>query len=278
LRVSRAPRLCYEDVAAPSRADVIPGSERTMSGHSKWSTIKHKKAAKDAKRGKMFTKLIREITVAARMGNSGDPNFNPRLRTAVLAAKAASMPNENIDRAIKKGIGEGGGAAYEDVMYEGYGPGGVAIMVRALTDNRNRTVADVRGIFTRCGGSLGEAGCVGWMFQRRGVLVVGGGSLDEDALLEITLEAGGEDVTAAAGGWEITTPPEAFEAVRDALAEAGATIESAEITMVPSSTVHVGGHDAQQLLKLLDALEDHDDVQNVYSNLDVDEATLANLS
>jgi len=249
-----------------------------MSGHSKWSTIKHKKAAKDAKRGKMFTKLIREITVAARMGNSGDPNFNPRLRTAILAAKAASMPNDNIDRAIKKGIGEGGGAAYEDVMYEGYGPGGVAIMVRALTDNRNRTVADVRGIFQRGGGSIGEAGCVGWMFQRRGVLVVSGRALDEDALMEITLEAGGDDVTGGDAAWEITTSPEAFEAVRDALDKGGATIESAEITMVPSNTVSVTGHDAQQLLKLLESLEDHDDVQAVSANADLDEEEVARLS
>ena len=249
-----------------------------MSGHSKWSTIKHKKAAKDAKRGKMFTKLIREITVAARMGNSGDPNFNPRLRTAILAAKAASMPNDNIDRAIKKGIGEGGGAAYEDVMYEGYGPGGVAIMVRALTDNRNRTVADVRGIFQRGGGSIGEAGCVGWMFQRRGVLVVSGSALDEDALMEITLEAGGDDVTGGDAAWEITTSPEAFEAVRDALDKGGATIESAEITMVPSNTVSVTGHDAQQLLKLLESLEDHDDVQAVSANADLDEEEVARLS
>ena len=174
-----------------------------MSGHSKWSTIKHKKAAKDAKRGKMFTKLIREITVATRMGSSGDPNFNPRLRTAILAAKAASMPNDNIDRAIKKGLGEGGGAVFEDVMYEGYGPGGVAIMVRCLTDNRNRTVADVRGIFQRDSGNLGEAGCVGWMFHRRGMIVVAGGGLDEDRLVEITLEAGGDDVTGAGGRWEV---------------------------------------------------------------------------
>ena len=249
-----------------------------MSGHSKWSTIKHKKAAKDQKRGKMFTKLIREITVATRMGNSGDPNFNPRLRTAVLAAKAASMPNDNIDRAIKKGIGEGGGAAYEDVMYEGYGPGGVAIMVRALTDNRNRTVAAIRGIFQHGGGSLGEAGCVGWMFQRRGVLMVSGNTLDEDALMEITLEAGGDDVTGGDGGWEITTSPEAFEAVRDALDKAGAVIESAEITMVPSNTVRVVGHDAQQLLKLLESLEDHEDVQAVSANADLDEEEVARLS
>lgn len=249
-----------------------------MSGHSKWSTIKHKKAAKDQKRGKMFTKLIREITVAARMGNSGDVNFNPRLRTAVLAAKAASMPNDNIDRAIKKGIGESGGAAYEDVMYEGYGPGGVAIMVRALTDNRNRTVADVRGIFQRGGGSIGESGCVGWMFQRRGVLVVAGNGLDEDALMEAALEAGGDDVTGGDGTWEVTTAPEAFEAVREALEKAGVTIESAEVTMVPSNTVAVRGGDAQQLLKLLDLLEDHDDVQAVSANADLDEEEVARLS
>lgn len=249
-----------------------------MSGHSKWSTIKHKKAAKDQKRGKMFTKLIREITVATRMGSSGDPNFNPRLRTAVLAAKAASMPNDNIDRAIKKGLGEAGGAAYEDVMYEGYGPGGVAIMVRALTDNRNRTVADVRGIFTRGSGSLGEAGCVGWMFQRRGVLLVSGGSLDEDRLMELVLETGGDDVGAAGEGWEVTTAPETFEAVREALEKAGAKVESAEITMVPSNTVRVAGDDAQRLLKLLDMLEDHDDVQAVSANADLDEEEVARLS
>ena len=249
-----------------------------MSGHSKWSTIKHKKAAKDAKRGKAFTKLIREITVATRMGSSGDPNFNPRLRTAILAAKSASMPNDNIERAIKKGLGEGGGATYEDVMYEGYGPGGVAIMVRCLTDNRNRTVADVRGIFQRGGGSLGEAGCVGWMFQRRGVVVVGGGALDEDGLMEVTLEAGGDDVTGSAGHWEISTAPEAFEAVREALEKAGAAIESAEVTLVPANTVPVRGDEAQRLLKLLDLLDDHDDVQDVSVNADLDEEEVARLS
>ncbi|MBY0276370.1 YebC/PmpR family DNA-binding transcriptional regulator [Candidatus Binatia bacterium] len=249
-----------------------------MSGHSKWSTIKHKKAAKDAKRGKAFTKLIREITVATRMGNSGDPGFNPRLRTAILAAKAASMPNDNIERAIKKGLGEGGGAVYEDVMYEGYGPGGVAIMVRCLTDNRNRTVADVRGIFTRGGGSLGEAGCVGWMFQRRGVLIVAGDTLDEERVVEVTLDAGGDDVSGADGRWEVTTAPETFEAVRDALDKAGATIESAEVTMVSSNTVAVAGDDAQRLLKLLDMLEDHDDVQAVSVNADLDEEEVARLS
>jgi YebC/PmpR family DNA-binding regulatory protein len=249
-----------------------------MSGHSKWSTIKHKKAAKDARRGKAFTKLIREITVATRMGNSGAPGFNPRLRTAILAAKAASMPNDNIERAIRKGLGEGGGATYEDVMYEGYGPGGVAIMVRCLTDNRNRTVADVRGIFQRGGGSLGESGCVGWMFHRRGVLLVAGGALDEDRLMEVTLEAGGDDVSGSDGRWEVTTAPEAFEAVREALERAGATIDSAEVTLVPANTVPVAGDDAQRLLKLLDMLEDHDDVQDVSANGDLDEEEVARLS
>lgn len=271
--------MCYDSLprgADPRREPV--GSERKMSGHSKWSTIKHKKAAKDAKRGKVFTKLIREITVAARMGGSGDVNFNPRLRTAVLAAKAASMPNDNIERAIKKGLGEGGTDTYEDVMYEGYGPGGVAIMVRALTDNRNRTVADVRGIFTRHGGSLGEAGCVGWMFQRRGVLLVEGVSIDEDRLMEIALDAGGDDVTGGDGGWEVTTSPEAFDAVRDAIEASGAQVTSAEVTMVPSSTVRVGGAAAQRLLALLEALEDSDDVQAVSANADIDEDEIARLS
>jgi YebC/PmpR family DNA-binding regulatory protein len=249
-----------------------------MSGHSKWSTIKHKKAAKDARRGKMFTKLIKEITVAARLGGSGDPNFNPRLRTAILAAKAASMPNDNIERAIKKGTGESDGTTYEDVMYEGYGPGGVAIMVRALTDNRNRTVADLRRLFTKYGGSLGESGCVGWMFQRRGVLLVDGGSAEEERLLETALEAGADDVAAAADSWEVTTSPESFEAVRDALAAAGLAPSSAELTMLPSNTVRVTGDDAGRLLKLLEALEDQDDVQNVSANADLDEEEVARLS
>jgi len=249
-----------------------------MSGHSKWSTIKHKKAAKDAKRGKIFTKLIKEITVAARMGNSGDPAFNPRLRTAVLAAKAASMPNDNIERAIKKGIGGSDGAVYEDVMYEGYGPGGVAVMVRALTDNRNRTVADVRGSFTKYGGSLGETGCVGWMFQKRGVLLLDRRAIDEERLMEVALEAGADDVAEGDESWEVTTTPEAFEKVRDALVAAGVTPTSAEVTMVPQSTVHVTGRDAQQLLKLLEVLEDHDDVQSVSANADIDEEEVAQLS
>lgn len=248
-----------------------------MSGHSKWSTIKHKKAAKDAKRGKIFTKLIREITVAARLGNSGDPNFNPRLRTAILAAKAASMPSDNIERAIKKGLGDTDGAAFEDVIYEGYGPGGVAILVRALTDNRNRTVADVRGRFTKHGGNMGEAGCVNWMFHRKGVLMVEGGSVDEDQLMELALEAGAEDVSGAGDAFEVTTDPESFEAVRDALEGGAVAISSAEIAMLPENTVRVGGGEAEKLMKLLDALEDSDDVQSVSANADFDEEALAQL-
>src|SRR5262245_41027944 len=252
-----------------------------MSGHSKWSTIKHKKAAKDAKRGKIFTKLIREITVATRMGNSGDPAFNPRLRTAILAAKAASMPNDNVDRAIKKGLGGSEGAIFEDVSYEGYGPGGVAIMVTVLTDNRNRTVADVRSTFQRHGGSLGESGCVSWMFARKGVIAVEAGEpsgLDEDRLMEVALEAGADDVQEQADSFEITTSPETFEAVREALEKLGARIASAEVALVPQNTVPVRGAEAQQCLRLLEALEDHDDVQSVAANADIDEETLAKLS
>ncbi|HEY8517822.1 MAG TPA: YebC/PmpR family DNA-binding transcriptional regulator [Candidatus Binatia bacterium] len=249
-----------------------------MAGHSKWSQIKHKKAAKDAKRGKVFTKLIREITVAARLGNSGDSNFNPRLRTAILAAKAARMPHENIERAIKKGLGEDGGAAYEDVMYEGYGPGGVAIMVRALTDNRNRTVAEIRNLFQKYGGNLGETGCVGWMFQRRGVLMIEGPSIGEEQVMEVALEAGADDVVDADGTWEVSTSPESFEGVRAALENAGATISSAEVTMVPSNTVAVRGAEAEKLVKLLEALDDHDDVQAVSANADLDADEVARLS
>jgi YebC/PmpR family DNA-binding regulatory protein len=207
-----------------------------MSGHSKWSTIKHKKAAKDAKRGQMFTKLIREITVAARLGG-GDPAGNARLRTAILAARAVSMPGENIDRAIKKGAGGLEGVSYEDVTYEGYGPGGVAILVSALTDNRNRTVADVRGIFTRHGGSLGESGCVGWMFHRRGiVLVERSAAASEDRVIEVALEAGADDVAGSAETFEVTTSPDAFEAVRTALEAAGLALARAELSMIPQNT------------------------------------------
>lgn len=245
-----------------------------MSGHSKWSTIKHKKAAKDAKRGKIFTKLIREITVAARLGNSGDPNFNPRLRTAIAAAKAASMPADNIERAIKKGTGDLDGVTYEDVTYEGYGPGGVAILVNCLTDNRNRTVAAIRSTFNKNGGNMGESGCVNWMFHRRGVIVVEAAAADEERVMEAALEAGAEDVEGLGEGFEVTTPPDLFDDVRDALAGGGFAIAQAEVMNVPESTQALGGADASRLLKLLDALEDDDDVQTVSANADIDEGVL----
>lgn len=248
-----------------------------MSGHSKWSTIKHKKAAKDAKRGKIFTKLIREITVATRMGSSGDPNFNPRLRTAIAAAKSASMPSENIDRAIKKGTGDLDGATYEDVMYEGYGPGGVAILVNCLTDNRNRTVSSVRMTFNKNGGSMGEAGCVNWMFHKKGLVLVEAEETEEDRIMDVALEAGAEDVAAMPSGFEITTAPEGFADVRDALENSGFSIVSAEVSNVPENTQALAGAEAGKLLKLLDALEDDDDVQTVSANADIDEETLANV-
>ena len=246
-----------------------------MSGHSKWSTIKHKKAAKDAKRGKIFTKLIREITVAARLGNSGDPNFNPRLRTAIAAAKAQSMPSDNIDRAIKKGTGDLEGATYEDVTYEGYGPGGVAILVQCLTDNRNRTVSSIRATFNKNGGNMGESGCVAWMFHRKGVVVLEAGADDEERVMEVALEAGAEDIASLGEGFEVTSEPDAFDAVREALEAAGVAIVSGEVANVPENTQPLAGAEATKLLKLLDALEDDDDVQTVSANADIDEAALA---
>src|SRR5579875_1130707 len=249
-----------------------------MSGHSKWSSIKHKKAARDAKRGKVFTKLIKEITIAARLGG-GDLNGNPRLRTAVAAAKAQSMPNDNIDRAIKKGTGELGGAQLEAVVYEGYGPGGVAIITEAFTDNRNRTVAEVRSIFTRHGGALGEAGCVSWMFKKRGTLSVERQAVDEDRLIELSLEAGADDVSIDDPEvYEITTSPEAYTSVREALERANIPIADGEVGLVAENTVHVTGRHAEQVLKLLEELEDHDDVQSVASNFEMDAEEMAQFS
>ena len=248
-----------------------------MSGHSKWSTIKHKKAAKDAKRGKIFTKLIKEITVAARLGG-GDVKANPRLRPAVLAARAQSMPGDTIDRAIKKGTGELEGVSYEEVTYEGYGPGGVAIMVEALTDNRNRTVADVRSIFDKHGGNLGSAGSVAWMFTKRGLITVERAGADEDAVMEAALEAGADDVTEAGDLLEVLTAPERFEAVKNALDHAKIAQASAEVTMMPSSTTAISGKQAEQMVRLLEALEDHDDVQHVSSNMDIAAEELDKLS
>ncbi len=248
-----------------------------MSGHSKWHSIRHKKAAKDAKRGKLFTKLIKEITVAARLGG-GDINANPRLRTAVQTAREHSMPLENIERAIKRGTGEIEGATYEEVQYEGYGPGGVAVLVQAMTDNRNRTVAEIRRIFEKAGGNLGASGCVAWMFRKRGVITVGKDGVEEERLMEVALEAGADDVSDTDGSFEILTSPENFEAVKTALQNAQIPVANAEVSMVAENTVRVTGQDALQAMKLLEALEDHDDVQSVASNADFDEDELQRLS
>ncbi len=248
-----------------------------MSGHSKWSSIKHKKAARDVRRGKVFTKLIKEITIAARLGG-GDINSNPRLRTAVAAAKAQSMPNDNIERAIKKGTGELGGGQLEQIAYEGYGPGGVALIVNVLTDNRNRTVSEIRFLMSKHGGNLGETGCVAWMFKKRGVITVDRGAADEDRLMELVLEAGADDLISDADTFQVIGPLESFSAVRDAIEKAGMAITNAEMTMVPESTVKVSGHQAEQVLKLLEDLEDHDDVQSVSANFDIDEEVMAQFS
>jgi YebC/PmpR family DNA-binding regulatory protein len=248
-----------------------------MSGHSKWSSIKHKKAARDAKRGKLFTKLIKEITIAARLGG-GDINSNPRLRTAVTAARAQSMPNDNIDRAIKKGTGELGGGQLEEVAYEGYGPGGVAIIADVLTDNRNRVVAELRFILSRHGGNLGESGCVAWMFKKRGIITVEKSAVDEDRLMEVALEAGADDVTSDDDTFQVLTAPEAFAAVRDALEKAGIPIANAEVSRHPDNTVRVAGHTAEQVLKLMEELEDHDEVQGVSSNFDISDEEMAQYS
>jgi YebC/PmpR family DNA-binding regulatory protein len=248
-----------------------------MSGHSKWSSIKHKKAIKDSRRGKLFTKLIKEISVAARLGGN-DINANPRLRTAVTTARENSMPNENIDRAIKKGTGELEGVHYEEVNYEGYGPGGAAIMASTLTDNRNRTVSDLRRIFDKHSGNMGAAGCVAWMFHKRGVIAVEKTKADEDRLMEVTLEAGADDVNDAVDSYEILTAPEKLEAVKAALDAAKIERASAEVTMVPENTVSLTGKDAEQTLKLLEELEEHDDVQSVASNVDIPQEELERLS
>lgn len=238
-----------------------------MSGHSKWSSIKHKKAARDARRGKLFTKLIKEISVAARLGG-GDLNANPRLRTAVAAAKAASMPSDNIERAIKKGSGELEGVSYEEVSYEGYGAGGTAIIARVLTDNRNRTVAELRNLFSRYGGNLGEAGCVSWMFNTKSLVTVEKGKADEERVMEVALDAGADDVADSGEAFEITGPPDRLEDIKDALEQAGIGVTAGEVTMIPLATVRLTGGDAAHTLRLLEALQDHDDVQNVAANAD----------
>jgi YebC/PmpR family DNA-binding regulatory protein len=239
-----------------------------MSGHSKWSSIKHKKGAADAKRGKIFTRLIREITVAARMGG-GDPTGNPRLRSAIAAAKAENMPKENIERGIKKGTGELEGTSYEENSYEGYGPGGVAVLVDCLTDNRNRTVAEVKHAFERHGGNLGEPGCVSWMFDKKGLIVIEKDKVEEEKLLDLALEAGAEDVNDEEGEFEVITDPGDFEKVREAMESAGIPYTLAEISMIPKNTVKLEGKKAQQMLSLMQVLEDNDDVSNVYANFDI---------
>ncbi|MCD6306991.1 MAG: YebC/PmpR family DNA-binding transcriptional regulator [Deltaproteobacteria bacterium] len=244
-----------------------------MSGHSKWSSIKHKKGAADAKRGKIFTKLIKEITVAARMGG-GDPDGNPRLRAAIAAAKAENMPKENIERGIKKGTGELEGVAYEEASYEGYGPGGVAILIDCLTDNRNRTVADIKHLFERHGGNLGEPGCVAYMFEQKGVISFAKDKVDEEALFNLALEAGADDVNEEETEYEVITAPASFEAVKKSIDEAGVPYTYAEVTRIPKSTVKVEGKKAQQMLSLMQGLEDHDDVSHVYANFDISEAEM----
>ena len=241
-----------------------------MSGHSKWATIKHKKAATDAKRGRVFTKLIREITIAARVGG-GDAIANPRLRTAVAAAKNENMPNENIERAIQRGTGQLEGEQYEEVMFEGYGPGGVGMLVHVVTSNRNRVVSEIRHVMGKNGGNLAEAGAVGWMFHRKGDIAVPKEQANEDKLLSIVLDAGAEDLRDDGSAWEVITPPEAFEEVRDALTKAGIKPSSATVGMVPQNYVKLTGAQAQQMIRLVEALEEHDDVQQVFANFDIDE-------
>ncbi|HYL45503.1 MAG TPA: YebC/PmpR family DNA-binding transcriptional regulator [Candidatus Limnocylindrales bacterium] len=244
-----------------------------MSGHSKWATIKHKKAATDARRGKIFTKIIRELSIAART-SGGDPNTNPRLRTAIAAAKNENMPNDNIERAIQRGTGQLEGEQLEEVMYEGYGPGGVGMLVQAVTGNRNRAAGELRHVFSKNGGNMAESGAVGWMFHRKGDIVVPKEAADEDKMMGIVLDAGAEDLRDDGSSWEVTTPPEAMEKVRDALAAAGIKPASASVAMVPQNYIKLSGAQAQQMLRLMEALEEHDDVQQVYANFDIDEKEL----
>jgi len=247
-----------------------------MSGHSKWSTIKHKKGRADAKRGKLFTKVIREITVAAREGG-GDPDSNPRLRSAISAAKAANMPADNIKRAIQRGTGELPGVNYEEVSFEGYGPGGVAVMLELLTDNRNRTTPEIRHLFSKNGGNLGENGCVSWLFTRKGlILVPRTPEMDDDEVMEIILEAGAEDFDVDDEDYyRVFTSPDLLHAVKERLEAAGLEIEAAQMEMEPSSTTRLEGKAAQQMIRLMEVFEDHDDVQNVWANFDIDDELLA---
>jgi YebC/PmpR family DNA-binding regulatory protein len=241
-----------------------------MSGHSKWHTIKHKKGAADAKRGKIFTRLIKELTVAARSGG-GDPDSNPRLRTVIAEAKANNMPRENIARAIRRGTGEEPGVAYEEVTYEGYGPGGVALMIQTLTDNKKRTVGEIRHLLDKHAGNLAAENSVAWMFSRKGEIIVEKGKVDEDRLLSAALDAGADDLNDDGSAWQIVCAPEQFEAVRDAIKALGVELASAQIAMIPQNYIKLVGKDAQQMLKLMEAIEEHDDVQHVWANFDVEE-------
>src|SRR5271156_2529072 len=243
-----------------------------MSGHSKWATIKHKKAALDSKRGKIFTRIIKEIMIAARSG--GDPDMNPRLRTAIVAAKAVSMPQENIKRAIMRGTGELEGGQIDEITFEGYGPGGAAVLVNVATDNRNRTVSEIRHMFSKNGGNLGEVGSVAWMFERKGQIIIEKVKADEDQLMNLVLEAGAEDMRDDGEDWEVISAPEMQEAVLEAIKKAGITTASEEIGMLPKNLTKLEGKNASAMLRLSEALEEHDDVQNVYSNFDVDEKEL----
>ena len=245
-----------------------------MSGHSKWHSIKHKKGATDAKRGKLFTKFIKEITVAARTGG-GEPDSNARLRKAIADAKAGNMPNDTIDRAIRRGTGAEEGVHYDEITYEGYGPGGVALLIDAVTDNRNRTVAEIRHIFSKNGGNLGESGSVGWMFEKKGYLVVDKSAKAEDELFDLAIDAGAEDIRDDHDNWEIITAPENFEAVHDAIRSADINPQVAEIETVPQNYINLEGAQANQMVKLMEALEDHDDVQKVSANFDMSEADMA---
>ena len=248
-----------------------------MSGHSKWANIRHKKGIADARRGKLFSKLIREIMVAAREGG-GDPDMNPRLRQVIAKAKAANVPAENIERAIKKGTGELEGEKYEESVYEGYGPGGVAILIYALTDNKKRTTAELKHILSKSGGSMGEAGCVSWMFKKKGVFSFERASVDEDKLVDVATEAGAEDIEDDGSYIMVYTEPSDFESMKEALDQAGLVPVTAEISMIPSTTVKLEGQKAEQMLRLMETLEDHDDVQQVYANFDISEEEMERLS
>jgi len=248
-----------------------------MAGHSKWANIKHRKGAEDAKRGKIFTKLTKEIIVAARMGG-GDPNANPRLRAAIQSAKSNNLPKDKVERAIKKGTGELEGVNYEETNYEGYGPGGAAVLVESMTDNKNRAVSEIRHIFSKHGGKLGENGCVDWMFDKKGWIAVKKSDTDEETLMTVALDAGAEDIREEdQENFEIITPPDAFEDVKAALSEAEIPYENDEVTMLPQSYISLSGKEAEQMYRLMDALDDNDDVQKVYTNADIPDEVIAEM-